>query len=65
MKVDSRSCTKGTSLSVLSNSREGIGDNRNEQVDQPEVENDDAHNEEQRRDVEFRVHHLIHNWCPL
>lgn len=55
-----RSSSKGTLIRVLADSREGICDDSHEQIDQPEVENDDAHDEKEARDEELRVHHGIH-----
>lgn len=44
--------------------RAGIHDDRDE-VDEPEVEHDDANNEEETPNEELRVYHGVHDGRPL
>ena len=60
-----RCCTKGTRLSIFPNGREGVRDDGNEEVDQPEVENHNNNNEEDTRDEELCVDHIVHHRSPL
>lgn len=52
-------------LRILPNGGERVRNNRHEEVDEPEVEYNDASDEEETRYEEFRVHHLVHKWGPL
>lgn len=53
----SRSSTKSTLLSVRADCRESIRDDSNEQVDKPEVEDDNTYNEEEARDEKLGIDH--------
>ena len=48
-----RCCTKRTLLCVLSDSGERVCNNGDEQIDEPEIENDDTDDEEKTRHKKF------------
>ena len=52
-------------MSIFTDSGKRIGDDRNEQVDEPEIEDDNTDDEEEARDEEFSVHHGVHQRRPL
>lgn len=62
---DSRCSTEGTLVRVRANGRERIGDHRDEQIDEPEVEHKDRNNEEETRGKVLRVDDAIHQRGPL
>ena len=47
-------------MSIFTNSGERIGNDRNEQVDEPEIEDNNTDDEKEARDEEFSVHHGVH-----
>ena len=53
LSFNSRSGTEGALVCILANGRKRVCDNRHEQVDKPEVEHDDAYDEEKARDEEL------------
>lgn len=57
---DVRSCAKRALVSVLANGGEGVRDDSDKQIDEPEVEYNNAHNEKEARDKEFSIHHVVH-----
>ena len=63
--MDSRSSTEGTFVGVFTNGRKRIRDDGDEEVYQPEVQYDNAYDEEKAGDEKFRVHHLVHYGRPL
>jgi hypothetical protein len=46
--VHARSSTESTLLCLRSDGREGVGDDRNEQINEPKVQNDDADNKKEK-----------------
>ena len=62
--INSRSSTKRTRLRLRPNSRKRIRNNRHEKVDQPEIEDQHADDEEETRNEVFRVHHAVHHGGP-
>jgi hypothetical protein len=58
----SQSSPKCTLFRISSNSRERVGYDGNKQVDEPEIENDDASNKEETRDKKLRIDDLVHEW---
>jgi hypothetical protein len=65
VKLDVRSSSKRALLGVRSYRRERIRDHRNEEIDEPEIEHDDANYEEYTGDEELGVDHRVHDWRPL
>lgn len=64
-KIDVRCSTKRTFVRILPDSGESVGDNSDEEVDEPEVEDNYADDEEEAGDEELGVHHLVHQRRPL
>lgn len=62
--MSSHSGSKSTLLRLLTNGRERIRYDGNEHIQKPKVDDNDAKNEEQTRDKEFGVHHLVHDGGP-
>ena len=60
-----RGSSECTLVSIFTVSGKRIGDNGNEQVDEPEVEDDNTDDEEEARNEEFSVHHRVHQRRPL
>lgn len=60
-----RCSAEGAFMRVLADGREGVRNDGNEKVDEPEVQHDDAHNEKEAGDEELRVHHVVHQRRPL
>lgn len=65
MPMNLRRGTEGALLRVGANCRERIRDDGNEEVEQPVVQHNDAHNEENAGDEKLGVHHLVHQGRPL
>lgn len=52
-------------VSVFPDCGECVCDDGDEEVDEPEVQYYNAYDEEETRDEEFRVHHVVHQRGPL
>ena len=52
-------------LCLLPDSSERVRDNGDEEIDEPEVEDDDADDEEEARHEVLRVNHVVHERGPL
>ena len=65
MAENSRSGAKSALVRIFSNGRESICNDRDEKIDEPEVEHNDTDNEEEAGDEEFGIHHLVHQRRPL
>ena len=62
---DVRRSPKRALLRVLPDGGERVRDHGHEEVDEPEIEHDDADDEEEARDEELGVHHGVHEGGPL
>jgi hypothetical protein len=60
-----RGSTESTGLGLLPNCRESVGNDSNEQVDQPKVEHHDTDDVKDTREEVLRIHRCIHQWRPL
>ena len=60
-----RGSSECTLVGIFTDSGKRIGDDRNEQVDEPEIEDNNTDDEEEARDEEFSVHHGVHQRRPL
>ena len=60
-----RSSAECALICVFANSGEGIGDHSDEQIDEPEIQHDDANDEEKAGYEELGVHHGVHEGRPL
>ena len=65
MREDVRRSPKRALLRVRADGRERVRDDRDEQVDKPKVEDDNANDVEEARHEELGVHHSVHEWRPL
>jgi len=62
---DLRRGAECTFLCLRPDGRECVGDHSNEKVDKPEIEYDDACDEEEAGYEKLRVDHIVHDRSPL
>lgn len=60
-----RSSTECTLVSVAPDCRERIRNHSDEEIDEPEIQDDDADDEEEAGHKKLGVHHVIHQSRPL
>ena len=52
-------------MCVAPDRRERVRDHSDEEIDEPEIQDDDADDKEEARHEELGVHHVVHQARPL
>lgn len=59
-----RNRAKRASLCLFPDRFECINDHRDKEIEEPEIQDDNAANEEKARGEIFRIHGQVHDWSP-